>query len=203
MLSRFGRPRWWQLGVSLVLAAIVAIWITAGYTEPIDSYTACVTAGYPVFDSNPPVCRAGSRNFTGLPSPTPTPPAPVTSVPFEILVDGDTHSPVPGHDQQLITTQSQWQTYWRSVHGGLPTLPPILPVDFSSSSVIGTSLGAKPTGGYSLKITSITTGSAGSVIDVTESTPTITCLVTQSITNRYLIVRTDTPLKDPVSFRIT
>jgi hypothetical protein len=123
-------------------------------------------------------------------------------VPYELLVDGDTKASTPAHGQEFINSQSQWQAYWREVHAGLATLPPLIPVDFSHSSVAAVSLGQQATSGFGLKISNITVSAAGTVIDLTESAPTITCAVAQTITNRYVIVRTS-KLTEPVSFRLT
>jgi len=178
------------------------VFTAAGFTSPIDSYAACVEAGNPLLDTNPPICRDGSHNFIGTPLPAPTAASPVTTVPFEILVDGDTHSAAPGHSQDFINSQAEWQTYWRMAHAGLPTLPPLIPVDFAASSVLAVSLGNESTNGYGLKITDIHAASTGTTVNLTESTPTITCTVAQTISNRYLIVRT-AKLAEPVNFRIT
>ncbi len=202
LMAALLQRRWWQLPVAAVLAGAAAVVFSAGYTSPIDSYAACVDAGYPVLDTNPPICRDGPRSFTGTPAPTPPTSAPVTNTHFEILVDGDTKSRLPDARQDVINTQARWEEYWRQIHAGLPQLPPLIPVDFTASTVAGVALGPEATTGYSLKITSINTGPFGSTISVTQSTPTITCRVEKALTNHYLIVRAD-KLADPVSFRIT
>lgn len=174
----------------------------AGFTSPIDSYAACIEAGNPVLQTNPPICRDGPHNFTGTALPPDPPSAAVTSVPFEILVDGDTRTQIPAHHQDFINTPGEWQAFWLSVHAGLATPPPLIPVDFAQSSVVGVSLGAQLTSGYGLKITNVTNGPTGSVISLTESTPTIMCPVVTRVSNRYVIIRT-AKLTGPVSFRIT
>lgn len=187
----------------IFFGAVAAVSIAfVGITTPVDSYAACLEAGYPVVSNDPPVCRAENHNFTGTPDPEPSLAPTVTTIPYETLVNGDTHNPVPAHHQQFISTQSEWQAYWRSVHGGLSTLPPIIPVDFSKYSVVAASLGAQPTTGFGIKITSVSAGADGNTVSVTESTPTITCQVAQTPTNRYLIVRTE-KIAGTVTFRVT
>lgn len=201
-LAYIHRRRWLRLTLALLAAVAITVVALAGATEPIDSYAACTQAGYPVLATDPPVCHVGNRTFTGTPVPTPALVASKQSIPFEILVDGDTRSSVPNHHQDVFFTQTDWVAYWHSVHAGLPTVPPLIPVDFATSSVVALSLGAQPTSGYGLKITEISQTEAGTTVDLTESTPTVTCPVLTQITNRYLIVRTPKLLK-PVSFRIT
>ena len=189
--------------LAAVLAAALAIYLLQPkFTAPIDSYAACVEAGYPVMLSEPPICNDGSHNFIGTPQPTAAPAAPVENLSFEILVNGDTRSQTPGNEQHYISNAGLWQNYWRKVHSGLSSVPPLLPVDFSKNDVIGVSLGQKTTGGYGLKVTSIATSAKGTIISVTETTPTITCAVSQQLSNRYVIVRTS-KLVQPVTFRIT
>ncbi len=180
----------------------VGLWaVQARPTNPIDSYAACTEAGYPVSDSNPPYCNASGHAYRGpFSSPTPTPPVQTTQ-PFEILVQGDSRGSYP-RGQELIASQLAWDSYWRRVHAALPEVPPLITTDFSTSYVIALSSGPQPTTGYNLKITSVTTSTAGTTVNITQSIPTITCAVSATPTNRYFIGRTAKfPL--PVTFRIS
>ncbi len=188
--------------MSLSLASVMAIFVSASSTAPIASYADCLEAGNPVFDVDPPICRDGTNNLIGTPKPAASPAPPIISVPFEILVDGDTRAKVPGHGQQLINTAADWKRYWQAVHAGLPTLPPIIPIDFTTASVIGLNLGPELTTGYGLHITNITASATGTQVNVTESTPTITCSITQATSNPYLIVQTS-KLTGLVIFHVT
>ena len=199
LLTRL-RPLPVALGLSVI--AIAVAFTLSGTTEPIDSFAACAEAGYPVTDTNPPLCRVDSTNYLGTPVAATVQAAPSTSVPFDILVDGDTHAATPPHGQTLITNQADWQHYWAQAHVSLAQLPPLIPVDFTTSNVIATSFGMEANTGYELKITSINSSTSGSTVDITESTPTITCPITQTPTNRYLIVRTPI-IAQPTSYRIT
>ncbi len=202
MLKYIKQHPWLKLILIFVGATLLTVIVRAGTTSPVDSYAACIEAGNPVLQTDPPICRDGARNFTGTPAPSPQISGSSTSVAFELLVDGDTKASVPSHRQDFINSTSQWQAYWREVHSGLATLPPLIPVDFNRSDVVAVSLGEHATTGFGLKITGVSTGSAGTTVDLTESSPTITCSVAQAITNRYVIVRTP-KLAAPVSFRIT
>jgi hypothetical protein len=196
----------------LIIAGVVVWLISLGAwafyahpTELIDSYAKCAEEGYPVSDTEPPTCSVRGRTFVG-PRTSVAPTASSTPVvgaiqPFDILVEGDSGSTYPTR-QEVIKTDQDWRRYWREIHAHLPAIPPLLPVDFSSSQVIALSEGQKPTGGYNLKITTITSTTKGTIVDVAESIPTVTCTVTQSPTNRYFVVRT-AKLPPPVVFRIT
>ena len=189
------------IAVGSVAFGIVTV-TSAQKSSLITSYSACVEAGYPMVVAEPPVCRASNHNFTGTPYPSLTPVVAAVSTAYETLVNADTHSSVGAHHQEFINTQAQWESYWFTVHSGLPSVPPLIPVDFTRFSVVAVSLGPQPMDGYGIKITNLTMATSGSIVSVTESSPTITCQVAQVTTNRYLIVRTK-KLIEPVSFRIT
>jgi len=191
--------------IALVAAGLglwLAGWLLRGHpTTLIDSYDRCADAGYPVTDTNPPACTAGATTFLGArATPSPSPP-PAVSQAFNILVQGDSGGRYP-KGQQIITTPAAWSAYWRDVHSHLSPVPPLPAIDFAAYDVIVLSEGPQATGGYSLKVTGITTSAAGSVINITDSIPTITCRVVLAASNRYFIART-AKLTPPVSFRIT
>jgi hypothetical protein len=170
-------------------------------TERIDSYNRCAEDGNPVTETNPPICTYGGHGFIGPLIVPKQSTLPTTQVPFEILVDADSHGTYPQH-QEVITTLAAWQRYWRTVHASLPKIPPILPVNFATSNVIALSEGRQSTDGYALKVTNVSTSSAGTTINVTESIPTITCVVAPVVTDRYFIIRT-AKLPAPVTFDIS
>jgi hypothetical protein len=183
--------------------AVICAWIllSGRATALLDSFNSCTNQGYPTADTNPPICSDGHDAMLG-PSRPPEPSAlPIQSEPFELLVDGDSGGSYP-QKQEVITTPTGWRSYWTAVHASLASLPPLLPVDFTTANVVALSEGSKTTSGYSLKVTNITAGPAGTTVDYTESVPTVTCPVTNTATNRYLIVRTGL-LPAPVSFRAT
>jgi hypothetical protein len=195
-------PRWLIVSIAAAVLILLGTWLfESRVIEPVDSYAACVAAGNPVTETYPPLCRAHGQTFTGPGTAPPAPQSSAVSLPFELLVDGDSLGTYP-HRQEVITSADQWQRYWREVHAGLPSTPPILPVDFSHNTVIALSLGRQPTGGANVKVANIMTSTAGTVVDVQESTPGDQCLVTQALTNPYFIVRTG-HLPEPVSFRIS
>jgi hypothetical protein len=193
----------------LLLAAVVVLAYVAIGTylsrgkviSAPDSYAGCRNAGYPFTDTDPPSCDDGTHTFVGAyAQPTPTPAA-VTSIPFDILVDGDSGGNYPA-GQLFINSQNAWQAYWSTVHAGLHTLPPIIPVDFTQSDVAAFSSGPEPTSGYALSVTSVNGSVTGTVVYATLSVPSVTCKVTFAQSNRYYIVRTPI-LTPPVTFQVT
>lgn len=193
----------WTLGgIALVFIAGTVLF-GATRTDGIDSYAQCALAGNPISETEPPVCHDGSRYFVG-PRSTPQPEAltqAVTNKDFEILVDGDSVGTYP-REQRHIIDDSGWLGYWQLIHHSASVNPPLLPVNFTTNDVIAVSEGQQTTSGYSYKVTAVSTGSKGSIVDLTESIPTVTCPVADHPSNRYFIVRT-AKLVEPVSYRTT
>ena len=198
-LSRLARRRLAIYGpVAFVL--VVAAWLVHSLsTAPVDSFLACSNAGYPVTDSNPAVCQSDVGSFTGpLKSPVPTA-TEIVNQPTELLVDADSHGDY-ARGWQVITSQAQWQAFWSAVHEAV-SLPPIIPVDFSTSDVVALSEGREPTTGYKVEVTGISSSAAGTTIDLTESAPE-KCVEAQHVTNPYYLVQT-AKLPAPVNFVLT
>lgn len=193
---------WWQwalVGLTVILG--LSYLFESRATHEIDSFEECAIAGQPVTEGNPPTCRDGKHVFRG-PAEKPAPSqAPATLQAFDRLVEGDSRGSYPRR-QEHIQSEKDWQRYWREVHAGASPMPPIIAVDFTKYDVVTFSMGRQQTDGYRLKVNSIVVGESGSVIDATESTPTITCKVAPTPTNRYVIVRT-AKLHGPVSFRVS
>lgn len=189
------------LTTTLWLVALVAILILRGNsTEPVDSFASCAQAGYPVTESNPPVCRHGKYYVTGPVQSAGTSANIVHSEPFDLLVSAETGTDTP-RQQVIIRTQADWSSWWGKVHAGLTT-PPLISVDFATHNVVMIIGGPKETTGYGYKVTSVSLGARATIVDTVETIPTLSCPVTSQRTNRYYIVRT-AKLTDPVVFRNT
>jgi hypothetical protein len=195
-------PHWPVAAAGLGLIVAGGLWLFSGPdTTQLDSYQECANAGYPITDTNPPACDSGSQFFLG-PATSTSPSLPDASTQaFQVLVDGDSGGQYP-KGEQVITNQTDWQHYWNTVHAALPAVPPILPVNFTTSNVIALSSGPETTAGYTLEIAGVTASAAGSVVSVVESVPTITCAVANTPSNRYFIATTP-KLPSPVVFQVT
>jgi hypothetical protein len=188
--------------ILVIIVAAIGSWLSRGKVIlPPATFAQCANAGYIVTDTNPPACLDGKRSFLGPVAKNTPAQAPLTSQPFQVLVDADSKGDYP-RGSQVIDSQSQWETYWMGVHAWLSTDPPILPVNFATSDVLAVSEGHEATAGYVYEITSINTGASGTVADVSESIPTVTCSVAYTPTNPYYIVET-AKLPTPVTFNVT
>ena len=199
-MPKFRRRDLVALG-TVVLALALVIFIQPQTSAlNITSFAECADAGYPITETDPQSCSYEHQTYLG-PRSIPAPLNVVTSAPFDLLVEGDSRGQYPQR-QQIFTTASGWTEYWRSVHAGLSTIPPILPVDFNHFNVIALNEGTKPTDGYGLKVTSITVTGQGTVVYVSETIPGGRCKVAATPTSPYFIAETPV-LTPPVSFRVS
>lgn len=188
---------------SMAVLAIVVLWLPKpGRSEHISDYATCAAAGYPITDTEPPVCRGpGNQNYTG-PHQNMAPDGPAyTSRNFQILVDGDLATGYQ-RGQQVITTQADWQAFWSKLHEGTNTSPPVIPVDFEVHDVVAFVQGRQSTDGYSLRVTAVLTSDSGSSLSFVEQSPGPLCPVVAKSSNRYLLIQTP-KLPEPVSFKIS
>lgn len=173
----------------LVIIIGLAFWLAhPARVADIDSFAACVKAGFPVSDTNPPTCDDGHQTYTGpLGSPGPSA-QPLETLDYSILVEGDSKGAYPAKNQ-LITTQAQWQSFWREVHTGLPSTPPLIPVDFGKYSVIALTMGPEPTQSYSIRMLSIGRSAQATVVDVELREPAQDCKLPALKTDPYFLAQ--------------
>ncbi|HEY6737191.1 MAG TPA: protease complex subunit PrcB family protein [Candidatus Saccharimonadia bacterium] len=184
---------------AMLAAAAALLWLPLpGRVERIASYADCAAAGYPITESNPPVCHGPKRAYVGPEADTASSGPALVSQPFTIYVTGDSHSDYPER-QLVITNQADWEKFWADVHTAVTPRPPILSVDFNKLDVIAVSAGRQQTDGYSLRVTAVLASPAGSSVNVVKRVPTLSCPVNNTATNPYLIVTT-AKLPAPVSF---
>jgi len=117
---------------------------------------------------------------------------------FRVLEQGS-HS---GVDSQRFDTirdktalRSLWQTHGKSAS------PPLPEVDFSKEMVIAAFAGQKNTGGYQLNLTGLDRRRGHIDISLSLTQPGPDCIVTQALTQPYVIVRIARS-KQPVNFRL-
>jgi hypothetical protein len=189
------------LVIGVAAGFMMAAWLLQSRpTDQIDSFAQCVELGYPVTDGNPQTCTAAGRTFLGpQATPTPTPEA-VNTIPFRIIVSGDSHGPYPER-QEVITTPTDWAHYWSAVHSGLASAPHLLPINFTTTEVVALSAGRRPTTGVNLRVTSIVPTANGTTVNVIESKPGTSCRVQSVTANPYFVIET-TRLAEPVSFKV-
>ena len=89
----------------------------------------------------------------------------------------------------MITTQGAWQQFWADRFAGQQPMPPLPAVDFASEIVVAVSAGQMPSGGFSIRVKSVTERSGDLEAVVVETAPGAACLVTGALTHRFDVIR--------------
>jgi hypothetical protein len=106
-------------------------------------------------------------------------------VAFKTLERGD-QSNIESAREVVVRTAAEWTAFWKQHSPGQP--PPA--VDFTRSTVVGIFLGSRPTGGYSVEITTIEREGDTLTVTYREQRPDKADIVTQVITMPYQLVTT-------------
>lgn len=112
-----------------------------------------------------------------------TPQAPV-NLPVSDMARG-AYSQLQTERLQLIQNTATLQQLWQQAQVSRP----VPEVDFSQYSVVLVALGARPTGGYRVDVSSVVKTANGITVNVTIHKPGDKCVVTQVVTNPYHFAR--------------
>lgn len=116
---------------------------------------------------------------------SPAPAGPRT-VAFRVIDSGTHASGVSARKNYAAYSQESFLKLWDMAHGTDNTVPPL--IDFSKEYVIGVFAGEKPTGGYSIAVSSVTDEGDTRTVAITISKPGEGCMTTQAFTSPYQIV---------------
>ncbi len=188
----------------LLLLAVIGllIWVTPKPKRVITNFDQCASAGYPIQDSYPAVCRTpDGRSFVQSVTAPPAPPsgAAPTTVSYDILVSNA--SVLTGARQTVVRNQADWQTVWNQVHAKINPMPNLIPVDFNKEMVVVLVLDQKPTAGYYVSVSSVTETADKISVNAKVTSPGKGCTVAQTITEPYTIIKFAKSNK-PVAFAL-
>ena len=107
-----------------------------------------------------------------------------TVVSFATIAEG-TRSQIDEPREVIVRTDEEWQALWQD-HAAGSTAPVI---DFCDSTVVGVFLGARPTAGFRVEITSVTIDADTVVVEYMERTPRRGAMVAQVLTAPFQLVR--------------
>jgi hypothetical protein len=124
-----------------------------------------------------------TTSTTTVTTATSTTPRPVA---FRIVDTGTHAANVDRRKNVAVFSKTEYDNLWRSAKGVDAGAPP--KVDFSKEYVIGVFAGTKPTGGYSIAVTSVIDAGTTRTLMVTISKPGEGCIVTQALTSPYQII---------------
>ncbi len=107
---------------------------------------------------------------------------------FEVI-HGGTSTAVTEKKQVVATNNDDYQKLMNEVYANLDQMPRIPDVDFSKNDVVAVFMGAKSTGGYSIKVDKVIKRTDAVTVAVNEISPGPKCAVTQMITQPYEIIK--------------
>lgn len=91
--------------------------------------------------------------------------------------------------REVVVNQEAWEKLWKSHRGNVKGGDPAPPkVDWSREMVLATFMGARPTGGFAVRITGAAEEKGKLVVSVAERKPGPNDLVTQAFTSPFCIV---------------
>jgi PrcB C-terminal len=115
-------------------------------------------------------------------------------------LSGNVISPYSGGlaqpEYRIVQSRDEWQDLWRELEPrtsreqGQTSPNPVPDIDFQQRVLIVAAMGARPTGGYSVEITSLVESSQRIVVTVAEQLPGPKCTTTQAVTHPIAIVTT-------------
>jgi hypothetical protein len=111
-----------------------------------------------------------------------------TQHPFEAILAA-AHTGLAERRREVIRDQASWARLWSEIHAGLTPAPPLPPVDFAQHMLIAVALGTRPSGGFGVKVESVTTRGGRLEIAVVEACPAAGAMVTQALTQPAEVVR--------------
>jgi len=104
-------------------------------------------------------------------------------------VVSDVHSGLDKARREVIRDAASWARLWGEIHGGRTPAPELPPVDFEREMLIAVATGTRPTGGFSIKVQSVTTRGDRLEVAVVERCPESDAMVTMSLTQPVEVVR--------------
>ena len=99
------------------------------------------------------------------------------------------YSGVDARERLVVQTAAEWSSLWERIHSRQSPVPPIVQPDFNSEVALVATMGEKPSGGYTITIDSVTRHERGSIVYVTEKSPSDTCFTPAVLTQAVHAIR--------------
>ena len=99
------------------------------------------------------------------------------------------YSGIDTRERLIIQSAAEWSSVWERIHGRQSPTPPIAQLDFNTEVGFVATMGEKPSGGYTITIDSVTRHERGSIVYVTEKSPSDTCFTPAVLTQAVHAIR--------------
>ena len=81
------------------------------------------------------------------------------------------YSGMNARERLTVQSPNEWSSVWSRIHSTQSPMPPIVEPDFNTEVALVAAMGEKPSGGFTITIDSITRHERGSIVYVTEKSP--------------------------------
>ena len=99
------------------------------------------------------------------------------------------YSGLGARERTVVQSSTEWATLWERIHANQSPVPPIVQPDFNTEVALVATMGEKPSGGHTITIDSVTLHERGSVVWVTEKSPSETCFTPAVMTQAVHAIR--------------
>ena len=108
--------------------------------------------------------------------------------PLETLL-AESYSGLARPRREVVGDEPTWARLWAEIHEGVTPAPPLPEVDFARNMLIAVALGTRPSGGYGIKVRSVTVRGERLHVSVLETCPARGARVTTGLTQPVEVVR--------------
>jgi protease stability complex PrcB-like protein len=104
-------------------------------------------------------------------------------------VISETQSGLDESRREVIRDAASWSRLWSQIHAGRIPVPPLPAVDFGREMLIAVASGTRPTAGFSIQVTGVTTRGDRLEVAVLERCPDADAILAQVLTQPVSVVR--------------
>jgi hypothetical protein len=113
-----------------------------------------------------------------------------TNAPLPLAtVLSESHSGLAAGRREVVRDTASWARLWAEIHKDRSPAPPPPAVDFSREMLVAAALGSRPSGGFSVAVTSVVAHGGQLDVSVLESCPARDAMVTMALTQPVHVVR--------------
>ena len=132
---------------------------------------------------------------------TENPPVTALPTPYEVLEQGD-YGGIEEPGQRLIRDTEAWAALWQQLTAQRFPAPALPEVDFSQQVVVACFMGMQTTGGYAIRVNNLREANGQLYVDLTHTRPGRDCMVTEALTQPYLLLLVETRTATTATFSV-
>ena len=107
----------------------------------------------------------------------------------DVTLARQSYSGMNARERLTVQSANEWLNLWSRIHGTQSPIPPIVEPDFNTEVALVAAMGEKPSGGFTITIDSVTRHERGSIVYVTEKSPSESCITPAVLTQAVHAIR--------------